>query len=364
MIALILYILASIAVLALIAILTNFLHPAFGQKPKNELLERVKKSKNYGKKRFKNTSSLKINTSDHAFPIGVFRDYFFKNFFKRRPRKKLQTIELNKEEYKNDYLKAGLVSWLGHSSILIKLEKTTIIIDPIFSNRASPFSFLGPKKFDYTNDTSVEKLPKIDAVLISHDHYDHLDYKTIRKLNKTSVKKFFVPLGVESHLIKWGVKKEKIISLDWNESSVFQDLTLTATPARHFSGRGLGDGGKTLWASWVIKSSDKKLYFSGDTGYFEGFKKIGEAHGPFDLAFMECGAYSKYWKQVHMHPKLSIKAALDLKAKIVLPIHNSKFNLALHAWDEPRKLIEAEAAKNKIPLVKTKIGESFNLKNV
>ena len=179
----------------------------------------------------------------------------------------------------------------------------------------------------------LEKLPSIDAVLISHDHYDHLDYASIRYL-KDQVKKFFVPLGVKAHLLRWGVKREQIVSMDWYDTFEFETLKFILAPSR---------------------------YFSGDTGYFEAFKDVGEAHGPFDLAFMECGAYDKNWSQVHMFPEQAVQAAIDLKARHLFPIYNSKFNLSLHPWRDPLDKVLSESQRNNMPLVTSQIGRKFEL---
>ncbi len=353
------FILALLTLLA-IGVVTSKLHPAFGQKAKGAELEQLEKSKNYQDGRFRNAEKIQMSTTENRLPGAMFYDYLFKSRGVRRPQSPLKTVKIDQEAYKEVQSNVALISWLGHSTILMKLEDTTIITDPILSNRASPFKHIGPKKFDYENEINVEDLPKIDAVVISHDHYDHLDYQTIQKLAKR-VEMFFVPLGVKAHLVKWGVSEEKIKSMDWEEEVQFKDLKLTALPARHFSGRSFDDGGKSLWASWAIRSESISTYFSGDTGYFEGFKDIGQNHGPFDIAFMECGAYSEHWAQVHMHPIQTAQATKDLKADTLLPIHNSKFNLALHAWDEPLNLIKEIAEKEGIKMISPPIGSSTTI---
>lgn len=251
--------------------------------------------------------------------------------------------------------------WLGHSTVLIHINGKTLITDPVFSNRASMFSFAGPKRFPYQNQYSVDDLPQVDAVIISHDHYDHLDYKSILAL-KDSVKQFFVPLGVGAHLESWGVSSDKIIELDWWEEYNFSDeIKLAAAPAQHFSGRGITDRNKTLWASWIIQSENHRIFFGGDSGYFESFKEIGEKFGPFDLTLLECGAYNEYWPDVHMMPEQTAQAHLDLKGKLLLPIHWAKFNLSLHSWTDPIERISAESERLGILLATPEIGERFAL---
>lgn len=229
-------------------------------------------------------------------------------------------------------------SWFGHSSVLLQIEGRNLLIDPVFSKRASMFTLLGPKRFDYEFQISVEDLPHIDAVLISHDHYDHLDYRVMKYL-KDKVGQFYVPLGVRAHLEKWGVPVNHIIDLDWWEEVKFNEaLKLVLTPARHFSGRGLTNRFSTLWGGWAILGKHKKVYFSGDSGYFNGFKDIGKKFGIFDLAFIECGQYHKDWESIHMLPAQSAQAAEDVNAKIIVPIHWGKFNLSLHGWTEALEL--------------------------
>ncbi|MBF0377618.1 MAG: MBL fold metallo-hydrolase [Desulfamplus sp.] len=233
------------------------------------------------------------------------------------------------------------VTWFGHSTCLIEIDGKVIITDPMFSDRASPLSFIGPKRFTTDVDFQIQDLPKIDIVVISHDHYDHLDYDTIRYLRDKS-EQFYVPLGVKQYLESWGVSPEKVVELDWWEENSYNGLRFAATPTRHFSGRGLRRD-RTLWASWVIIGTKQRLYFGGDSGYFDGFKKIGEKYGPFDLTMLESGAYNNAWADIHMMPEETVQAHLDLDGEILLPIHWGKFNLSLHPWREPIERLLAEA---------------------
>ncbi|MGP9800573.1 MBL fold metallo-hydrolase [Rheinheimera sp. NSM] len=226
---------------------------------------------------------------------------------------------------------------LGHSSILMKLQKNWILTDPVFSERVSPVQLAGPKRF-HPVPISIDALPLISVVIISHDHYDHLDKATVLALN-SKVQQFVVPLGVGERLARWGIERRKIQQLDWWQSINIQQIRITATPAQHFSGRGILDGNKTLWASWVIEDTTEhdpfKIFFSGDSGYFDGFAEIGQRFGPFDLTLMETGAYNAQWSYVHLHPKQSVQAHLDLQGRWLLPIHNGTFDLALHSWNDP-----------------------------
>ena len=250
---------------------------------------------------------------------------------------------------------------LGHSTILVKLEEDYVLIDPVFSKRASPVQWAGPARF-HPVPIGLESLPEITAVVISHDHYDHLDKHAIRDL-ANKVELFLVPLGVGNHLRQWGIDDELIVELDWWEELEWGLLKFAATPAQHFSGRTLGDRNKTLWASWVIQGAGTNLFFSGDSGYFGGFAEIGERYGPFDITMIENGAYNKAWPTVHMHPEESLQAHLDLKGKAMLPIHNSTFDLSTHAWFEPLERVHALAPEYGIDLVTPIIGDAVPILN-
>ncbi|QNM96026.1 MBL fold metallo-hydrolase [Chitinimonas koreensis] len=253
----------------------------------------------------------------------------------------------------------GTLFRLGHSTLLLKLNGGFWLTDPVFSERASPLQWAGPKRF-HAPPIGIAELPPITGVILSHDHYDHLDYAAIQALaGKTA--HFIAPLGVGDRLVQWGVDPAKVQQLDWWQSTHVGGLRLTATPAQHFSGRGLRDGNRTLWASWVIEADDLKLFFSGDSGYFDGFKAIGERFGPFDLTLMETGAYDAQWPDVHMQPEETLQAHLDLGGKWLLPIHNGTFDLALHDWYEPFERIAALAAAKGVPISTPQMGEAVTI---
>ncbi len=248
---------------------------------------------------------------------------------------------------------------LGHSTMLLKLNGQFWLTDPVFSERASPVQWAGPKRF-HQPPISIEELPPIQGVILSHDHYDHLDHAAILQLAAKTAH-FVAPLGVGDTLIRWGVPAEKVRQLDWWQSTAIDGIRLTATPSQHFSGRGLFDGNQTLWASWVIQDRALKLFFSGDTGYFDGFKKIGQRYGPFDVTLMETGAYDKMWPDIHMQPEQTLQAHIDLRGKWLLPIHNGTFDLALHAWHEPFDRIVGLAAKRGVALTTPEMGQRVDL---
>jgi L-ascorbate metabolism protein UlaG (beta-lactamase superfamily) len=248
---------------------------------------------------------------------------------------------------------------LGHSTVLLKLNGNFWLTDPVFSERASPVQWAGPQRF-HQPPISIEELPPIKGVILSHDHYDHLDYAAIKKL-AAKTEHFITPLGVGERLISWGVPAAKVEQLSWWQTTHVAGLKLVATPAQHFSGRGLGDRNKTLWASFVIEDRDVRLFFSGDSGYFNGFKEIGRKYGPFDLTMVETGAYDPQWPDVHMQPEESLQAHIDLRGKVLLPIHNGTFDLSLHAWHDPFDRITELAAERRLPIATPEIGRALDI---
>ncbi|QKF82607.1 MBL fold metallohydrolase [Halarcobacter ebronensis] len=266
-------------------------------------------------------------------------------------------VKLSKDDILN--MPDNSVVRLVHSTLLFKIDNRYILTDPVFSDMITPFPFVAPKRF-HEIPITIEELPFIDIVIISHNHYDHLDEPSIIKL-KDKVGHFYTTLGVKQSLIDLGVDTMKVCELDWWQSCTIKSIKVTATPAQHFSGRGLFDRDKTLWASWVITSSKVNVFFSADTGYFNGLKKIGEKYGPFDMTFIEAGAYNERWKEIHMMPKESIQAHKDLGGKVFFPIHNSSFKLSFHPWNEPLNLVTDIAKKEKIEIRHPKMGEIISI---
>lgn len=253
----------------------------------------------------------------------------------------------------------GTLYRVGHSTLLLKLAGGYWLTDPVFSERASPVQWAGPKRF-HAPAIALADLPAIEGVILSHDHYDHLDKASIRAL-AGKVRHFVAPLGVGDVLARWGVPREKITQLDWWQSTRIGDLRLTAAPAQHFSGRAPFQSNPTLWASWVIEAPQLKIFFSGDTGYFPGFREIGERFGPFDVTLMECGAYDSQWAGVHMLPEQSVQAHLDLRGRWMLPVHNSTFDLAFHDWNAPMEAVAGIAERRGVALSTPLIGEPVAL---
>lgn len=246
---------------------------------------------------------------------------------------------------------------VGHSTVLMKLGKLWILTDPMFSRRASPFQWVGPKRFSDL-PIQIAQLPRIDVVIISHNHYDHLDKASILAL-APKVGRFLVPQKVGDILIQWGVDVNQVQAMKWWDETDIGPTHFVFTPTQHFSGRSLADQNETLWGSWVILAPSHHVFFSGDSGYFAGFKQIGDRFGPFDLAFMEDGQYSKDWPLIHMFPEQMIQATQDLKAKVVMPIHNSTFRLANHPWNEPLEQAWVVSQQKGVTMVAPEFGQRY-----
>lgn len=254
------------------------------------------------------------------------------------------------------------VTWLGHSTLLIETDGKRFLTDPVWYNRVSPFSFLGPKRF-FQNPLPLQKLPKIDAVLLSHDHYDHLDKQTLLHLTQQKVP-VITMLRVGQRLIKWGVPKEQVTELDWWQTKdLGNGFNITATPSRHFSGRWVNDRFTTLWGAFAIKSPTHNIFFGADSGYYNGFATIAERLGPFDIAMLEIGAYNEEWEAIHMGPENAVQAAIDLGKPLLMPIHWGTFNLAMHTWKEPVERLVTEANKRGVKLVLPTPGETVTIDN-
>lgn len=331
-----------------------WLAPVFGGEPDLASQERISASPHFTGDTFQNRIPTQVSTRTEQSPS----TWSLIGSMLSPPERKNPHHPLPSKSIGSQLMKDGNFVWLGHSTVMFKRDDVTFLTDPVFY-RASPLP-IGGKPFEMTSPISVADLPLVDVVLISHDHYDHLDMRTIREINP-KVKQFIVPLGVKAHLQRWGVADNKIIELDWYQSSSYKGIDLILTPSRHFSGRGFNDRNKTLWGSWVVKASGFSLYFSGDGGYSPEFKNIGDNYGPFDVALMENGAYNPDWAQIHMFPEETLQAALDLRATRLLPVHWGKFDLAMHKWTEPIERLEIAAKAQGIELVTPYIGEIFTL---
>lgn len=350
-----LIILVSFLVVLAIATALFMQQKSFGKLPSGARFERIKKSKQFKDGSFQNINPTRL-LAEGASYFGLLTKYFGKGI-DREPTQTLPSVKTNLKTLPVE--KPSLV-WFGHSSFLITINGKKILSDPVFSDRPSPVQYAGSKSYPGTRVYSDTDFPNLDVIVISHDHYDHLDFNTIVAL-KDRTKLFCVPIGVGEHLAHWGVSPEKIKEFDWWEGeSVAEGIDLTCTPARHFSGRGFRSN-KTLWASFVLKTGGYTIFIGGDSGYDDSFKKIGEAFGPFDLAMLECGQYDKQWPDIHMMPEETVQASIDLKAKVLLPVHWGKFTLALHPWKDPIQRATLEAEKLNVKLTTPVIGEPIYL---
>jgi L-ascorbate metabolism protein UlaG (beta-lactamase superfamily) len=288
-----------------------------------------------------------------AFFTTTWKFFFTDN--QRTPKGELPSHPVDLSQFTQSGDDQLRVTWLGHSSLMINIDGFRLLTDPVFEKRVSIF---GPTRFNGEVPLAIEALPKIDAVIISHDHYDHLNRFSIKRL-EAKTRRFLVPLGVSARLKRWGVPRPKIVELDWwQEHHLDKGLMVAATPAQHFSGRGLSDRNQTLWASWVMETKHHRLFFSGDSGYFDGFKKIGSVYGPFDITFIECGAYNTAWSDVHLFPEETVQAHLDLNGAVLHPIHWGTFNLSLHPWYEPMKRLFAAAKTHGVRTATPIVGDT------
>ncbi|MEZ3179690.1 MBL fold metallo-hydrolase [Streptomyces pimonensis] len=310
---------------------------SFGADPSGERMARIRRSPHFKDGVFRNPGG-----AARIRPTGATRDlaktYFDKDSRSRRAPKGAVPVHPTTLADISRPPATGLrLTWMGHSSVLAEIDGHRVLFDPVWGERCSPFPFAGPRRL-HPVPLPLAALGPVDVVVISHDHYDHLDLPTVKALAGTDTL-FAVPLGVGARLERWGVSSGRLRELDWHEATEVGGLTLTATPARHFCGRGLRNTQHTLWASWAVAGGEHRIYHSGDTGYFEGFKDIGADHGPFDATMIQVGAYSDFWPDIHMTPEEGVRAHLDLQGGspggVLLPIHWGTFNLAPHAWAEP-----------------------------
>ncbi len=329
------------------------MNPQFGGSISKTEKEKFAKSQQWDGEKFVNHSKTAMDLGVKEMP-GLIKKQFTGRE-SRGPKEKLPLIKFDRKRWDVDSTSFQFI-WFGHSVGLMKMADKNILIDPMFGADASP---VGPFRTNrYTDSTLyvIDQLPKIDAVLITHDHYDHLDYDSFKKL-KEKVGHYYVPLGVKRHLLRWNIADEDITEFDWWESAKLDEIEMTFVPSRHFSGRGLTDRAESLWGGWTFISSKHKVYWSGDGGYDTHFKEIGEKLGPFDWAFLECGQYNKLWHHIHMYPEESVQAAIDVKAKISVPIHWGAFTLALHDWKDPVERFGEEASKKGVKIAMPEIGE-------
>lgn len=330
--------------------------PKFGKLPSRADIERIKKSSNYSDKSFKN-KSVTPDLSDGATYYSVTKEMLFGQSKRVKPDRIIPAIKIDLHKLNAN---EDVLVWFGHSSYFMQTDGIKILVDPVFSNNASPVSFT-TKAFAGTNIYNADDMPHIDILFISHDHWDHLDYDTILKL-KNKIDRIVCGLGVGAHFERWEFDVSKITEMDWNESMTINNFEIHSVSARHFSGRGFKRN-QSLWLSWVLITPSKKYFIGGDSGYDTHFKETGDQFGLFDLVILEDGQYDKSWKYIHMMPEEVLQAAQDLKAKKLLPVHHSKFAIANHDWDAPLAQVTSLPQSEHLKILTPMIGEIVEIEN-
>ncbi|WP_338046204.1 MBL fold metallo-hydrolase [Polyangium spumosum] len=321
-------------------------------------LERARASAQFKDGRFVNPSGATPDLEGSSLPL--LGEFFFRGG--RRTPKGPLPVSRPHEAWARPSETGLRVTWLGHSTVLLELDGRRVLTDPVFGERVSPVSFAGPKRF-HPVPAGLDELPPLDAVLLSHDHFDHLCAPTVAALARTRVP-IVTALGVGAHLEELGVDPERITELDWHEHIEVGGVRFTATPAQHFSGRGLTSRNRTLWASWVVETERRKVFFSGDTGLTPAFADVGRTHGPFDLVMLEVGAYHPAWGAIHLGPENALAAFEMLGGGTLLPVHWGTFNLALHDWDDPAETLLSLATERRLRIVTPQIGAVFEPEHV
>lgn len=334
---------------------------AFGADPSGERMARIRRSPHFKDGVFQNPGGPARTRPSGSTPAFA-RRYLDKDERRRRaPRGTVPMHATTLADLAKPAATGLRLTWMGHSSVLAEIDGQRVLFDPVWGERCSPFPFAGPRRL-HPVPLPLAALGPVDVVVISHDHYDHLDLPTIKALAGTDTV-FAVPLGVGAHLEHWGVSADRLCELDWHEATKVGGLTLTATPARHFCGRALRNTQHTLWASWAVAGEEHRIYHSGDTGYFDGFRQIGADHGPFDATMIQIGAYSEFWPDIHMTPEEGVRAHLDLQGNtpsgVLLPIHWGTFTLAPHAWAEPGEWTKDAAEEAGQAVALPRPGEPF-----
>lgn len=330
---------------------------ALGGRPSGDRLERMRRSPRFRDGAFHNEVPASIAPPSSG-PV-ILREVVFGRG-PRRPRSPVPIVASSLADLAAPPTDGLRLTWLGHATALIELEGKRVLFDPVWSDRVSPSQAVGPRRM-HPVPLSLESLPPLDAVVISHDHYDHLDMRTIRRLAASQDVPFLVPLGVGAHLERWAIPASRIIELDWEESAAVAGMTLTATASRHFSGRRRPGENTTLWASWVVAGKERRVFYTGDSGYFDDYAKIGAAHGPFDATLIQVGAYSPYWPDIHMTPEEGVATHLAVRGGLLVPVHWGTFNLALHSWSEPVERVLKDAATHDVRVAVPRPGQILDL---
>ncbi|MEO0560416.1 MAG: MBL fold metallo-hydrolase [Bacteroidota bacterium] len=324
-------------------------HPVFGGAPEGERLERMRRSPQWRDGSFRNA----LPSFSGGSPASIW-EWFFGDKDLRQPDAPVPIVRRTRAEFEAP--QDLRLTWLGHGTTLIEIEARRFLIDPLFSRHASPGPMFGVARF-HDPPLPLGEVPDLDAVVLTHDHYDHLDWKTVRQLAPT-VSRWITPLGVGAHLERWGVAPERITELDWWERTDVSGIELVSTPARHFSGRGLTNRNGTLWCGWAFLGAERRVYATGDGGMQRAFAEVGERLGPFDATLAETGAYNADWADIHMGPEQAVQVVQEAQGGLLIPIHWGTFNLAFHGWTEPAERVWVAAQAAGIELAIPKPGES------
>ncbi len=349
------YVLLFLILLTVGVVLFINVHPTFGANPTKLQKEAYERFPHYENGKFKNMvpTNMKMSAADI---LSFIKD----SMNKKQERSPRNQLSMNKIDWEKVKSKEDSLTWFGHSAFLLSIDNKKLLIDPMLGPTASPVSFIGSKRYSQDILHIIDEMPPIDAVLLTHDHYDHLDYSSIKKL-KCKVNHFFVPLGVGAHLMRWGVSSHNITELNWWDEVELGGITLAFTPSKHFSGRGVLNRDSTLWGGWVILGENTRFYTSGDGGYDAHFKEVGDKYGPFTLALMEGGQYDARWSWVHMRPEESVQAHLDVKGETMMLIHWGAFTLAYHSWTDPIERAIQKAKEEDVNLLIPELGETVLL---
>jgi len=329
------------------------LNPQFGARAGSNEKAAYKKSHHWDGKKFVNMEETSMEMGFKDMP-GLLKKQLF-DTEGRSPKEKIPLIPFDKEKW-NQQIETAKFVWYGHSALLLQIDGKNYLMDPMLGDDTAPVAPFKSARFTDGVLEMIDQFPPIEAIFLTHDHYDHLDYSSIQKL-KTKVSKYYVALGVGRHLQRWGVLENQIKEFDWWDESEENGLKITFTPSRHFSGRGLMDRSQSFWGGWVLEWDEHSVYCTGDGGYGKHFKEIADKFEPFDWAFVECGQYNKLWHQIHMYPEEAVQAGIDVEAKVSIPIHWGGFALALHHWKEPVERFSAEAEKMQSSYTLPQIGE-------
>ncbi len=332
----------------------NF-HLQFGGKVTKELQSQYEESENWKDGKFQNLEETEMDISFWKLPEVIYKQLTKED---QKPKATLPIIPFDKSAFLAPADQAKFI-WYGHSVVLMRLNGQTILIDPMLGSNTTPIAPISNTRFSKNSLSLIDSFPEIDLILLTHDHYDHLDYDSIQLL-KHKTKKYYVALGLKRHLVRWGVEADLITEFDWWNDAMLEDIQITFTPTRHFSGRGLTDRAKCLWGGWVFKTEKENIWFSGDGGYGQHFKTIGERFGPFDFAFMECGQYNDDWRPIHMFPDECVQAALDAQVKKAMPVHWAGFSLSYqHTWTDPAEEFVQFSKEKELTYLLPPLGKLF-----